>query len=418
MAFRGLVLTVGGTPEPVRKAIEYEKPAFILFVVSADSRNSVETCILPKLSCTYVPQYQIMEISDHEHIGTCYQEIRKEVHKWLTDRNLDTTEVYADLTGGTKVMTAALALVAVDESIASITYVGGDRSGSEDRWVVVSGFERVVQTQNPLQAGAVREIDRANWLLDSFYADAAAETLNDARENSDASHKARLDVFISLAGALGDADRFQFGNKGDLRKFNRCRNTLEHTLDYTTYESLIRLSKHWAKIDNDVNVERKTPGRQTLLELLANAERRAEQARYDDAVGRLYRAVELYGQQLVKEAFGADLGKSRLEDFPADCHERARELLGEPQQDGKYQLGVKKLYSSLEFSANEEIRKQALIHNTLSDHLSVRNTSLLAHGLQPVSEKTFRAFWKDTLESINIDEKDIPRWPKLTLTLR
>ena len=309
-------MSVGGSSEPVRKAVGEHQPPSVLFVVSPDSRASIERRILPELP--YVPQYQFAQVSDVESLGTCYREIQKEIRRWLTERQLGPSDVYVDITGGTKTMAAALALAAVDESIGNFTYVGGDRLDSDGRWVVVSGFERVIASRNPLQAYAVRDLERASWLLSEYHAGTAAEVLRNAAENCDESQKRRLDTFCRLVEALDSADRFQFADAS--RKFNRCRAVLEQIIDYSTFKHLESVSNHWHKVETNLRAGRRTPERETLLELLANAERRARQARYDDAVGRLYRAVELRGQQLVKQAFGTDLGRMSLDDVPLERH--------------------------------------------------------------------------------------------------
>ena len=413
MTFQGLIVTVGTSPEPVRKVVEEHQPPSVLFVVSPDSRASVEEKILPELP--YVPQCRFAQVSDAESMETCYQEIHKEIQGWLEERQLEPPDIYVDITGGTKIMSAALALAAVDKLIGSFTYVGGDRRDLDNRWVVVSGFERVVESRNPLQAYAIRDLERANWLLTEFHAGAAAEVLRDAAENCDESQKSRLDAFSLLTKSLDSADRFQFTDA--IRKFDRCRKSLELILDYSTFTHLVSVSRHWRKVEKDLRASNRTPGHETLLDLLANAERRAKQARYDDAVGRLYRAVELRGQQFVKQAFDSELGKPSLDDFPSSRHEEVIQKLGQPKGD-EYMLGVKALYQALDFSQDEAMSDQAGVYESLSKHLSTRNMSILAHGLQPISKTTFDKFWTDALEALDIDESDIPRWPELDLKLR
>ncbi len=408
-AMDGMVVSVGGTPAPVIKAIERESPADVLFVVSGSSRSQVGEQILPALG--YVPQYKPLEISDHQNIGTCYREIREGIDRWLNERRLDPVRVYVDITGGTKAMSSALALAAV-ERFNTLTYVGGDKRSAMDLGVVLDGFEKVVTTGNPLTADAVRELERANLLLEGFHADAAEQTLREASKNCHESHKSRLEAFSSLAQALGESDRFRFNEA--LKRFNRCCKCL----DYSIYKALESLSKRWRVVHDDVNNGGKTPRRrETLLELLANAERRADQARYDDAVGRLYRAVELHGQQLVQQAFGAEMGRVTLDCFPALRRQEVINRLGEPGSDGQYKLGVQKLYRALEFSDDDTLREQAGVYDAVSAQLSDRNTSILAHGFQPVTEKSFKKFWNAALSAMNVSEDEIPRWPTLDLKL-
>ena len=415
MALNALIASVGGSPQPVIKAIEWQKPDFILFAVSEGSRSQVEGEVLPGLA--YVPQHEFAPVSDHQDIGKCYQEIRDAAAEWLERRGIADDEVYVDNTGGTKPMSSALAMAAV-ERFSAFTYVGGERRSAEGLGVVLDGAETVISARNPWNQYAARDLERANWLLSEFHADAAARILNEAAGRCDEEFKNKIKGFANLARALGEADMFRFGRSGASGMFNRARGGLQYTLDYRTFKGLAALSDNgWREVDKQISADGKTPGRETLLELLANAERRAKQSRYDDAAGRLYRAVELRGQQLARDAFGAELGRPRLDDFPANRRADAQALLGAPDEDGRYKLGVQKLYAALSLSEDAVLREQGAAYERLKRHLAVRNQSLLAHGLQPVSEGAFNKFWRDALDVLGVQESEIPRWPELNLAL-
>ncbi len=415
MSLRGMIVSVGGSPGPVRKALDQGRPSNVLFVVSSGSKPLVEEKVLPALP-SYAPQRSYLEVSDHENIGTCYWEIRTEIDRWLHEREIKPEDVYVDITGGTKAMSAALALAGV-ERFSRFTYVGGSRRDSENLGTVVTGSERVVECQNPWNAYAVREMERANWFLREFHADAAAEILEAAADKCDpSSQKTRLMVFARLSKSLGTSDRFDFINAD--KQFIPLRENLKLALDYdyACYEKLEALHRQWQAVSAQVKNNNRTAGRDTLLELLANADRRAKQSRFDDAVGRLYRAVELYGQQLVKQAFGAELGKIAIEQFPNDRRENVISKLGEPK-NGHYKLGAHKLFEALKFSKEAALREQSHTYDLLKNDLQKRNNSLLAHGLRRVTEEDFRSFWSSALQALEIHESDIPRWPCLKLRL-
>ena len=408
---RGLIVSVGGSPRPIVETIEEKKPDCILFVASEGSRGQVEGEILP---VSYAVQHETLTLTDHENIGTCYREIRDGAREWLERRGLSEDEVCVDNTGGTKTMSSALVLAGV-ERFSAFAYVGGKREGLG---VVLDGAETVITSQNPWNQYAARDLERANWLLSESHAHAAARILNEAAGRCDDEFKNKIKGFANLARALGEADMFRFGRSGASGMFNRARGGLQHTLDYRTFKGLAALSDNgWREVDKQISADGKTPGRETLLELLANAERRAKQSRYDDAAGRLYRAVELRGQQLARDAFGAELGRPRLDDFPANRRADAQALLGAPDEDGRYKLGVQKLYAALSLSEDSTLREHGAAYERLKGHLAVRNQSLLAHGLQPVSEGAFNKFWRDALDVLGVQESEIPRWPELRLAL-
>lgn len=411
MNLSGMIASVGGSPEPVRKALGDGRPPYVLFVVSCASRSQVEDKILPSLG--YVPQYGYSEVSDHQDIGICYQEIRTDIERWLSERKIDSGEVYVDITGGTKAMSAALMLAAV-ERFKNFTYVGGSSRDSNNIGTVLTGSEYLVRCQNPWITYAVRELERANSLLEGFYADSATAILEDAAGKCDESQRARLEAFSGLVKALGMIDRFDF--KGACNEFRRWRQKLELSLDYPLYQKLVSLHEHWKSVADQVKHNDQTAGRETLLELVANAERRAKQSRYDDAVGRLYRAVELRGQQLVKGAFGAELGNISIERLPSGSREDVIEKLG-PPDNSPYKLGVENLFWILRFCEDETLREKARVYNCLKDHLQKRNSSLLAHGLLSVKRDSFESFWRSAMSALDLCDSDIPRWPQLELRL-
>ena len=414
MARKGLIASVGGTPAPIIKTIQRQKPDFILFVASEGSKPEVETRILTEATLRelgYTPQYETMALSDHQSVGDCYREIRGAAREWIDERELAPESVYVDYTGGTKTMSAALVLAGV-ERFSAFTYVGGEREGLG---VVMDGTETVIYSQNPWNQYAARDLERANELLAGFHADAAANILDAAASKCDPEHKNRIRGFARLAEALGKADSFNI--RGAFDAFNRVRGELQYSIDYATFQKLSALSSGWREVRDQINDEGKTPGRETLLELLANAERRAAQSRYDDATGRLYRAVELRGQQLARDAFGAELGKIGIDNFPADRRADAQAMFGDPDESGIYKLGVQNIYAALQFSEDEALREQGAKYDRIKNHLIARNDSLLAHGLSPVPQSAFESFWKAALEVLEVEESEIPRLPPLELTL-
>lgn len=411
MSFRGLILTVGVSPDPLVHTLEAGRPPFVLFVVSESSKAQVESEVLPRLE-DYTPQYNFAVVPDHQNIETAYRAIRPRIAEWLEERNLQPDEVYVDITGGTKPMVAALTLAAV-EKFNRFTYVGGDNRSSGGLGVVVSGSERLVPCQNPLNALAVRELERASWLLSEFHADAAADVLDGAAGRCDDALRCRLEAQAGLARALGHADRFDFDEAH--KTYRRHGKSIE-LLDHTLHSALEGLDAHWMAVHAQVKDTARTPGRETLLELLANAERRAHQRRFDDAVGRLYRAVELRGQQLLRDAFGAEFGKIRLDRFPDEHRTAVIDRFGRRSGD-LYDLGVQNLFTALRFSQDEALRAKSEIASSLKSHLGRRNNSLLAHGSAPVPERAFGDFWNAALGALTIDLAELPRWPSLELKL-
>lgn len=354
-----------------------------------------------------------MEVSNHEDIGSCYDEIRRKVAEWLERRDLADADVAIDITGGTKPMSAALALAAV-ERFSHFRYVGGTKRDSGDLGAVLPGAERVLTCRNPWDKYAIREMERARELLRNYYADSAAETLRQAAARCDDAMRSRICALAAFVAALTAADRFDFRTARNT--YGKCRGQIEQILNWQTFTSTEQLFKHWQAVREQTKRSDKTPSRETILELVANADRRAAQFRFDDAVGRLYRAVELHAQGLAREHFGAELGKVPITSIPSHKQEAFKKEFGD-SEDGIYRLGVKQLFGSLEYGNVEDADESRSVYDRLEKHLRIRNNSLFAHGSVCVTESMFQEFRESLLRELPVKDSEIPRWPEASSVL-
>ena len=413
MTFRGIIATVGGTADPIVVTIEQNQPEFVLFIVSADSRGTAELAVEAS-ELAPPPQCDYLEVSDPQHFGTSYEEIRRGTDDWLAEHKLDVLEVTADITGGTKVLSAALALSGV-ERFQEFTYVGGSQRDKGGLGVVRNGTEYVVTSLNPWDTYAVRDLERANRLLEKFHADIAAVVLEEAAVRCGDFYRKQLTAFSALARALASSDRFDFPEA--VSHYESCREELAAASDDDLFAQLEQHYLRWQRLRDETKDDHVTPGRATLLELLANAERRKAQGRHDDAVGRLYRAVELHGQQLVKQTFGVELGRLALDSIPEAKRDQLVRDFGDPDREGGYNLPLRRLYRSLRYSDCSSLSEKAAMGDRLFQFLELRNKSLLAHGVKPFPNKEFTKFRNAALEAFDLTMVDVPRWPRLQLKL-
>jgi CRISPR-associated protein (TIGR02710 family) len=121
--------------------------------------------------------------------------------------------------------------------------------------------------------------------------------------------------------------------------------------------------------------------------LWRNAERRAAQGRYDDAVARIYRLLEWSAQWLLKSH--CDLDTS---DLPGDRVPKNMKL--SPGPKGKIQTGLMDSWTLvgelIDGPAAEFIKSQ---RETLLGHLQMRNHSILAHGFTPINQEEWLRFY-------------------------
>jgi CRISPR-associated protein (TIGR02710 family) len=211
-----------------------------------------------------------------------------------------------------------------------------------------------------------------------------------------------------LVHLFAEADRFQFKNLHVGYKKIEQKLDLIFSAQRPLFKSLSGMAEHWKRVEE----EPKAQGAEvacTLLELLANAERRAAQGRYDDAVARLYRAAELFLQGELYKAFGWRLGSPQLEVGDNLSSEARRGL----QAEYAPKLGLNDDFNALRHSPLPEHAAVVDSYGKIENHLQKRNASILAHGLRAASGEDFDGFWQALLPVIGVMKDTIPRWPRI-----
>lgn len=129
-------------------------------------------------------------------------------------------------------------------------------------------------------------------------------------------------------------------------------------------------------------------GYEIVLDLLLNAERCAIQKRYDDAVGRLCRALELLAQVRLWQTYGLatndiDLNNPVLPSnfFKGNLTKRRRKL----------QLPLARSYELLSILPNDPLGQLYRAATAdIQQTLQLRNHALFAHGFQPISQSDYQ----------------------------
>lgn len=142
-----LIISLGGTPEPVIASIETHAPRAVCFFASdqsVDLVGSIKDTLRQKGVVFKDTKVLCDDINDLVH---CYERALTCAERLLrVDPDLAPDDVVVDYTGGTKTMTAALALATVGKGF-RFSYVGGKTRTKDGLGVVVSGKE--VLTSSP-----------------------------------------------------------------------------------------------------------------------------------------------------------------------------------------------------------------------------------------------------------------------------
>jgi CRISPR-associated protein (TIGR02710 family) len=341
------------------------------------------------------------------------RELGPEVEKWVK-RGSDYS-VLVDLTGGTKCMSAALALAA-RRWPCQFAYVGGADLGGAERTkggvgVVVSGKEQIVYSQNPWDSLGYQAVEDAVALLDQGDYEGAKSTLDQALKNV-----ARGDIKSELAAFKLFCEAYQawdiFDHDLALKKLGevaRNANNIRHLFGIEAADLLRTVQSHQSFLRA---LKDSAQGRFFLLDLCANARRCADRGRYDDAVSRLYRMIEATAQLRLREEphYIADTGKIPLDMVP----EALREQWAIKASEDHLMLGLQDDFQLLK--ALGDVLGQRFEELGLAGErgpLQQRNGSILAHGFTTVRKGTFDSLWRSALRLAEINEDELPRFPRL-----
>lgn len=410
-----LICTVGGSPEPVVAALKQWRPVRVRFVHTPGTKGKVAE-IVPVAREEGVDldagRYDLLELPDEQDFTSCVEHLRgltDEVRAWAARG--DGCQVVVDITGGTKCMTAAMAIQA-SHWPCLFSYVGGKERTKDGVGIVVSGSEIVRHAQNPWDALGHQAVGDFVVLFDQHaYLAAANVATATMRRVSRPDRKRELSSFEQLAKALDAWDRFDHAtSKNLLESVSKSANDLRAALGPTRGDRVLagtaRLVEHLGQLG-----QAQPPSGHHVLDLLANAKRRKDEGRFDDAVARLYRALEAIAQVALKEAHCVEsTEKVRLEQVP----ESLRTMWAARANDGVVSLGLQDDYALLA-ALNDPVGQKfhdAGLSGTKSP-LVARNRSILAHGFDRVSAAVFDRLWTSALSLANVDMARLPSFPVL-----
>ncbi len=386
-----LITTVGGSHQPVVTSIRELAPAFVCFLCTDRDPNTGRpgSRIQVEGKGNVIKEHQGDETPSLPNIAvqTALLEDRYEVHIVPTDdldgmvdvalrafadlrERFPEARLVADYTGGTKTMTAGLILAALEYPDVELRLVTGARADLE-------------KVHDGTQAGAFAAAERIRlrramapylsaWT--HFGYGAAAAGLAAIPAPRDPALRGEWQIARDLSAAFDAWDRFDHPAARNLLDAYRPR----------IGQSMGLLLKFLDLLCLDDGDRRKKPAR--LFDLWLNAQRRAGQGRYDDAVARAYRLLEWTAQWLLRTYAGIDTADIPQDKLP-DGFEMKR------NREGEYQAGLYAAWGLVAHHLDSGPQRFARAErDRMLDHLLVRNRSILAHGYTPIGAEAWERF--------------------------
>ena len=413
-ACAALVTPVGGNWQAPLAAIRSTRPDKVVFLVSSGTEP-----FIVNIRAEYenpIADVDWIATPDHESVSATLRALNNRLPEIIGKWHVPWEDVLVDLTGGTKVMVAALMLATIHRARRFI-YVGGNTRDRQGVGVVVTGAERPVHFFNPWDETAEEARRQIYWAFNNLQFGTAARLAQSALRMVSGENRAYLELLLKLIHGFSAWDRFDY--REAVNQLRKAGDYLEMAWNRMAgHEALVRQlanSIAWLGSLEDVRKDN-IPTRRFLEDLLANAWRRGEvEQKYDDGVARLYRFIEGLAQQSLWETQNLRTSSIPLGILPSskewdDLREDARGRVKETVE-----LGLARSYGLLAAFGHPlgSLVPRMGQKGDLGILLSARNQSLLAHGVNPVAQKDFRSLFNACLEISGLSEGDLFQFLKL-----
>jgi CRISPR-associated protein (TIGR02710 family) len=391
-----LVLTIGGSCQPIITSITEHKPDEIVFICSDDDGSNKgsyikvegkgKVCkedqpnILQQAKAENIP-HKIYKLISFDDINFCYQNCLRILKKIKND--FPEAELIADYTGGTKSMSVGLGSAAMDVDGTKISIVKGTRV---DLIKVMDGTQST-RSISVSYGSLNRQKQLAETLIRQYDYAAASAMLTELNQIPDIpdDFSSELTRMNTLCKAFDAWDRFDHVEAYRLSNEMVKENKLFLNASLQSREQLDK-NLHLKNLQG-FKPYGLTHGYEMVEDLLLNSERRAYNGRFDDAVARLYRAFELFAQLHLYKGYELDTSNIDIAKLPKDFSEDYEKMR---KADDKIEIAAIQTYellSKLEDSIGSLYQKEK--NKIIDQALKPRNHSILAHGFKPITKSEY-----------------------------
>ena len=308
-------------------------------------------------------------------------------------------DVILDVTGGTTPMRFGAALAAMSRNMRMVHQRVPQRFVDGGWELDPAGRREILPMNNPLESTGLLRQDQAVQLFNRRdYAAAALVFVDILRKVNGAERRHYYGGLLSLARGYAAWDVADYA-----AALNHLRTACEElSSDFSETALVERTAGLTEAITSHLSFLGKTRGKlsvENVVDMVENARRRiADQGRYDDGVARLYRAVEMYHQWRLLARHSVSTKEVEW-DRIGERH-RASFLDATKLTELPNVLDLTRA-RALDRILGGEARED---DNVLRDLLRQRNSSILAHGLEPIGENSARRFLEYVDTTVNQPE--------------
>jgi CRISPR-associated protein (TIGR02710 family) len=342
--------------------------------------------------------YEFVLLNDIDDFNKCFHDFKEKIIEY--ENNI----IKIDYTSGTKTMTMTAATVATIYR-KDLYLVSGKRG--EDG-IVIKGTEYKI-TQNLYQIYDKFTLDKVKESFNHNRFETGIELLKETRDVKNKESYTRLLNIYNNWDKFNHEDTYELFQNDFDKEF----------VIFPELQSKLYVNK--TVIDKIVKPNQERVGCfYKLADLLNNADRRAKEGKYDDAIARLYRSLELIAQ--IKLRVGYKLKTSNIDINSVEKRIKNPNYINKLKQKrnkNKIKLGLNDSFEMLNNLGNE-LGKLFFEIKGLDNQRSLRNMSILAHGLEHRTSDEFKDFRKSVMilarkldkniEKIYMEEAHFPKF--------
>ncbi|MDR1820389.1 MAG: TIGR02710 family CRISPR-associated protein [Methanobrevibacter sp.] len=354
-------------------------PDFTVFFGSDGSKKTVDSIkaqYLGKYNKNF-ENYVFVHLNNINNFSDCFKTIEEKLSEYSP-----TDIIKFNYTSGTKTMSVASAICATLYK-KELILVNGTRN---DTNIVIGG------TEENIQQNLFRVYDKLN--------------LEKVKEFFNINMFESAKIFLEKIKILDKKDIYSdlidYYNHWD--KFNHESAVKLYSQDFSNLSPNMNIQiQNNIKVLNIINSKAnfKTDEKENdlrcyyiLADLLNNADRRAGEGKYDDAIARLYRSLELIAQIKLKKGYRlitSNIDIEKVKKYCTDAHYINR-LNQQKNSHGKVQSGLKESFNLLNCLGDDLGKEFKKSEKKIGSMLSHRNMSILAHGLEHKNKKEYLEF--------------------------
>lgn len=408
-----LILTVGGSHQPIVTAISSLRPDRVVFICSDGAKGSKSQIIAEGKPCEVRRGNEVIEklpniptqvglgdrfqqdrdlvlLTDPDNLSECYRLISEKIRSLKLE--VSDSDILTDYTGGTKTMSVALTMASLDYGLTVYLTTATTRENiirveraERSRRVALAS----VTVQRKIEQFLPRYLEQYNYPAAIAELKYLLEEMELSREDSN-----RVEQLLDCCSGLDAWDRFDHASAWIYLERYLGKQEIKPAALFLKRVMGSREAFCQA-VDEQFQAPDKMRGHEYEIveDLMLNAERRATLERYDDAVARLYRALELLAQVRLWKNYQIKTGDVDIKKLPESLHTKYESM--HSPSNNKIEIALKKSYELLSELSNDPLglvyQKKA---NAILDALKIRNYSILAHGLRPVNNSDYQSFSK------------------------